>query len=92
MGGGRRWKDNLGAVVVSICENGSGKFAKVEILPISQKGRRVMLCLPAWRNGGGWGALSEALFDFVHLAARVGRGSHQVARRLNQKSDPLLRW
>lgn len=49
VGEGRQWRDHLGSVVVVVCANRSGWFAKMEISPASQKGRRVVLCFPAGR-------------------------------------------
>lgn len=70
-GPARCWSDYLGAASVVRRENRSGMFANVEIFPSSQRGRKVLLCIPAGTSGSGWGSVGEAMKQFIITANRV---------------------
>lgn len=48
-----RWIDEHAMVLISILKNPGGRYATVEIMPISTRGRSVWICVPAAINGSG---------------------------------------
>lgn len=73
--GGRR-SDSQGSVAVSLCRNGSGSYASVEIHQGRMRNNKTLLCIPAGRFGGGWRALAREIEQFV---SRGSRGEHVAA-------------
>lgn len=73
-----RWRDHLGIVIVSICISRSGSFVKLEIALIQQNKKRIFLCLPAGKNGGGWLTVGDALSDVVGSGPPAGEPSSMV--------------
>lgn len=55
-----RWMDDQATMTMSMLKNNEGKFAKVEILMASSRGRSVCICIPAEINGNGWRQLAVA--------------------------------
>lgn len=67
---GRRWRDHQGTVVSKPCSNSGGLFVKCEIQPVSPKGRRVLVCIPAGGDGRGWESVAVELQNFIGATRR----------------------
>lgn len=75
-GESRRWSDAYGIVVVH--HNASGVFLSLEISPISQKGKKVIICVPARKSSDGWTAVVDVISKLVGVAVRESQPQCQV--------------
>lgn len=88
----KRWRDHQCMVLAAAQVNPNGYFIKVNVTPLSSKGRRVVFCIPAGRNGGGWRAVGEVMAKFVGVLVR-DRSSRPATRVMNNLSfAEALNW
>lgn len=57
----RQPSNYLGSAMI----NKKGAFWKMEVMPTSKLGRKVVLCFPAVRSGSGWQWLADALLTLA---------------------------
>lgn len=60
-----RWRDHQVTVWGKVVKNCSGKFWKMEVLPVSTKGKKVLICFPAGHEGSGWRRMADGFTSFV---------------------------
>lgn len=58
--------------------NGSGAFARIEILPSSQKGKMNFICIPVGSHGSGWHRLPVEMAEFVEVAVKENMSATPV--------------
>lgn len=58
-GEAKRWRDNLASVALIAQANDQGRFIRLEVIPASSKGRKVVFFVPAGSQGSGWVVLAD---------------------------------
>lgn len=82
---GNRWRDHHGTVTVAVCENTSGRLLKIEMILVGSKGKKIIFCLPAGKNGGGWLAMAVEMASLAGVRITTSHGGRSVPARRAEK-------